>query len=97
MDNKIRELLEEAIAELNETLDDDDKVAFNDETRFVGANACIDSMSFINLISIVEELIEDKFDKSVKLVNEKAFSSKNSPFQSIDTFANYIKELLEDS
>ena len=46
---------------------------------------------------IIEELIEDKLDKTVHLVDEKAFSAKRSPFYSIETFAEYIEELLKEA
>lgn len=97
MNSEIKELFENAIVELNEQLDDDEKVILDDETRFIGSKACINSITFVTLISIIEELVEDKFDKSIHLVNEKAFSSKNSPFYSVETFTNYIEELLKEA
>ena len=97
MKDKINEILKEAINELNEQLDDDDKVEFNDETRFIGSKASIDSISLVTLISIIEELVEDKLDKWIQLVNEKAFSSKHSTFYSINTLAEYIDELLKEA
>ena len=97
MNKEIKELFEEAINELNEQLDDDRKIVCNEDTRFIGSKACIDSLSFVTLISILEELIDDKFGKSIHLVSEKAFSSKNSPFYSVETFTNYIEELLKEA
>jgi len=97
MSEEIKELFLEAIDELNEQLDDEEKIVCNDETRFIGSKACIDSITFVTLISIIEEMVEDKFDKSIHLVNEKAFSSKNSPFYSVETFTNYIDELLKEA
>lgn len=94
MKEEITEILKEAISELNEQLDDDEKIAFNDETRFIGSHACIDSMGFVTLVSIIEELIADKLGKSIQLVNEKAFSQKNSPFYSIATLTDYIETLI---
>lgn len=95
--DKIKNLLKEAIDELNEQLDEDDKVLFNDETRFIGSKACIDSITFVTLISIIEDLITDTFNKNIQLVNEKAFSAKNSPFYSIETLTKYIYELLQET
>lgn len=96
MKNNIKLILKEAIEELNEQLDDEEKVEFNEETRFVGSNACLSSINFVTLITIIEELVEDKLDKTVHLVNEKAFSAKRSPFYSIETFTEYIEELLKE-
>lgn len=97
MKEQITEILKEAIAELNEQLDDNEKIAFNDETRFIGSHACIDSMGFVTLVSIIEELISDKIGKNVQLVNEKAFSQKHSPFYSIATLTDYIETLINEA
>jgi acyl carrier protein len=94
--SEIKEILKEAISELNEQLDEDEKVEFNENTHFVGSSAAVDSITFVTLISIIEELIEDKLNTTISLVNEKAFSQKHSPFYSIETFSNYIQELLKE-
>ena len=75
MNKEIKELFEEAINELNEQLDDDRKIVCNEDTRFIGSKACIDSLSFVTLISILEELIDDKFGKSISGRNCSARSA----------------------
>ena len=97
MKEEIKGILKEAIEELNEQLDDNEQVSFSEDTHFIGSKACLSSINFVTLISIIEELIEDKMDKTVHLVNEKAFSSKRSPFYSIETFTDYIEELLKEA
>ncbi len=93
---EIKEILKLAIDELNEQLEDDEKVEFSDDVRFIGSKACIDSITFVTLISIIEELIEEKYNKTIHLVNEKAFSQKRSPFYSIETMSAYIEDLLKE-
>lgn len=97
MSDEVKNILKEAIEELNEQLDENDKVLFNESTRFIGSEACVDSITFVTLVTIIEELIEDKMNKKVQLVNEKAFSTKRSPFYSIETMTNYIDELIKES
>lgn len=97
MKEQIKNILKEAIEELNEQLDDDEKIEYSDSTRFIGSQASISSISFVTLVSIIEELIEDKLDKTIHLVNEKAFSSKRSPFYSIETMTEYIEELIKEA
>ena len=92
----IRELIAKAIDEINEQLEDDSKVTLSDETRFIGKKACLDSISFVTFISILEELVEEKLNKNIQLVNEKAFSEKNSPFYSVETLCNYIQCLISE-
>ena len=96
MKDTINEIIKEAIEELNTQLDSDEKVVFSPETRFIGGEACIDSMSFVTFISIIEELVEDKLGTHIQLVNEKAFSQRNSPFYSIETLSAYIEQLLQE-
>lgn len=93
---EIRALIAKAIEEINEQLEDENKVVLNDETRFIGKNACLDSISFVTFISILEELIEENLNKNVQLVNEKAFSEKNSPFYSVESLSNYIETLISE-
>ena len=93
---EIKEILKIAIEELNEQLEDNEKIEFSPDIRFIGSKACIDSITFVTLISIIEELIEDKYNKTIHLVNEKAFSQKRSPFYSIETMTAYIEELLKE-
>ena len=97
MKEKIKEILKDAIFELNEQLDDEEKIDYNENTHFIGSKANLSSISFVTLVSIIEELIETKFDKTVHLVDEKAFSSKRSPFYSVETMTDYIEELLKDA
>ena len=54
MINEIKEIFKNALNELNEQLDEDQQVQYNDETRFIGSKACIDSITFVTLISILE-------------------------------------------
>ena len=94
--DKIRDLIAKALDEINEQLEDEKKVVLTDDTRFIGKNACLDSISFVTFISILEELIEENINKSVQLVNEKAFSETNSPFYSVETLINYIETLISE-
>ena len=92
----IKKLIYKAIDEINEQLEDDRKVELSDDTCFIGKKACLDSISFVTFISILEELIEEKLDKNIQIVNEKAFSEKNSPFYSVETLCNYIQSLISE-
>ena len=91
-----KEILKQAIEEINEQLDENEKIKFSPDTHFIGSNACMDSITFVTFISTIEELIEDKLGKTVHLVEEKAFSQKRSPFYSIDTMSAYIDQLLQE-
>ena len=45
----------------------------------------------------VEEAIEDEFETTIVLADEKAMSQKNSPFRNIGTLAEYIEKILKEN
>ena len=54
-------------------------------------------VAFINFQTVenAQDAIR-KYNKTIHLVNEKAFSQKRSPFYSIETISAYIEELLKE-
>lgn len=87
-------LIYEAIDELNETLDE--PIEKSDSTQLFGSKSKLDSMGLVSLIVTVERLIEEKYDKTVTLASEKAFSRSSSPFRTVQTLSEYISELLAE-
>lgn len=85
---KINEIV---IAALKDILDDD-SVAVSNDTVLLGSDAVVDSMGLVNLIVDIEGELSDN-DLEVTLTSEKAMSQRNSPFKTVDTLTNYIKEL----
>ena len=56
----------------------------------------LDSLGLINLIVTVEQNIEDDFDITITLADERAMSQEHSPFRTIKTLTDYIEILLEE-
>ena len=94
---KIDEIIKEAVEELNEQKEPANQLNYSPETRLIGKHAEIDSMEFVTLISIIEELISDEFDRSIRSVSDKAFSRERSPFYSIGTLTDFVAELMEEN
>ena len=46
-------------------------------------------------LSVAFPAIEDEFDASVALADEKALSLRRSPYRTIETLAEYAAELIE--
>ena len=65
-------------------------------TKLFGKESDLDSLGLVNLILNIEENINNEYNISISIVNEKAMSQTYSPFKSIDTLANYIKELIDE-
>ena len=95
MHDKIYEIIKEAVAELNEQLEEKRKIEFSDDVRLIGRAAAVDSMDFVALITIIEELVADKLGKSIRIVSDRAFSMERSPFQSIGTLTDFVTELVK--
>ncbi len=85
---KINEIV---IAALQDILDDD-SVSVNSDTVLLGRNAVVDSMGLVNLIVDIEGELSDN-GLEVTLTSEKAMSQRNSPFKTVGTLTDYIKEL----
>ncbi len=94
MEEKIKNIIREAIEELNEQLEDDKRLTYSEDVRLIGRKANIDSMDFVTLVTIIEELIGDELDKDIHIVSDKAFSREKSPFYSIGTLTDFVAELV---
>lgn len=83
-----------AIAEVNEQLPENGRIEQSSDARLFGQRGVLDSLGLVNLIVAVEQEIEDAFDETVTLADEKAVSQKNSPFKSVESLVDYIADLL---
>jgi acyl carrier protein len=66
-------------------------------TRLFGRNGVFDSLGLVSLIAAVEVAVEDTFDVSVTLADERAMSQKSSPFVDVASLASYIGSLLDEA
>jgi hypothetical protein len=62
----------------------------------MGKESAFDSLAFVSFIVTVEEQVYNVTGKTISLVDDKAFSSKNSPFQTAGTLASYISEKIDN-
>lgn len=94
MQEQIKQIILESVKELNEQLDDDKKLSISDNMPIFGKEGRLDSLDFVNLMVIIEDNIFQAFDKSITIVNEKAFSLKYNPFANVERLALFIQNLL---
>ena len=95
MESKVESVIKQAVEELNQQQEIEHRLVYNPDARLIGTHAEIDSMEFVTLITIIEELIGDEFDRDIRIVSDKAFSRERSPFYSFSSLKDYIIELLE--
>ena len=94
--NKIEETIFKAIDELNDQLSEENQLTKSSETVLYGKNGHLDSLGLVNLLVIIEQNIEDKFNQSITIADERAVSQNHSPFKTIDTLVIYIQKLLKE-
>lgn len=97
MENEIQNIIKDAVEELNEQLETEKKIEFNPEIRLIGKQSSIESMDFVTLVTIIEELISDRLNKDIRIVSDKAFSRERSPFHSIGTLTDFVIELVKEA
>jgi acyl carrier protein len=64
------------------------------KSALIGENAIIDSVSLVTLIVDLEDIVSERFQKSIILVDEKDILGDDSPFRNVDALVDYISELV---
>ena len=95
MKEKIIKVIFSSIDEVNQHINSNQKIAKDLDTVLMGENSSLDSLDLINIITTVEENIEDYFNKNITLADEASISRDKAPFESVRALAEYIEELLE--
>ena len=96
MQEKIEKIIIDTLKELNEELENEAFLNPNSKTKLYGGNGAMDSLALVSFIADLEDKISDEFEKDIILADEKAMSSKTSPFRNIESLTSYIKSLLEN-
>lgn len=75
----------------------DESIELNEEIILFGRNSVLDSLGLVTVIIDIEGKLEDKFGACIVLADEKAMSQKYSPFRTLESLADYIVMLIEES
>jgi D-alanine--poly(phosphoribitol) ligase subunit 2 len=92
--NAIIEIIFKSIDEINQ--ENETHIAKDVNTRLFGKESELDSLGLVNLITSIEEGIEELTGNYIPIADERAFSLESSPFKTIETLASYIEILLND-
>jgi acyl carrier protein len=65
-----------------------------EQTKLFGGDGVLDSLGLVSFIVSLEEAIEDEFNISIVLADEKAMSRRTSPFARINALVDYIFEVI---
>ena len=91
---EIERVVYRAIEETNEMLEGDSKVALSQDAPLFGKQGVLDSIELVNLVSAVEQEIDDEFDTTITIADERAMSRSKSPFLTVGTLTDSVEELL---
>lgn len=96
MEEKIQNIIMQALKNLADELENPELENPNVQTKIYGNEGNLDSLALVSFITDVEEMIDLEFNTNITLADEKAMSSRNSPFKDVETLAQYIQNLLEE-
>jgi len=95
--NKLTQAIFDAIDEINEQIPkEQQRLTKSVDTVLFGESGKLDSLGLVNLIVATEQKLEELFEISITLADEKAMSQKNSPFRTVGTLTEYISKLMEE-
>ena len=94
MKETIIDTILDSIKEYNEGISKDEQISSDLDSSIYGESSNLDSMGLVSFIVGLEQSIEDKFDQSISLADERAMSQSTNPYQNINSLADYILKLL---
>ena len=94
--NKINNIVQLSIDEYNDQNNGSHELSNKLEDDLFGGNSHLDSLGLVKLLIIMEQNIEDGFDVSIPIADERAMSQKHSPFRTAGALVDYIKMLLKE-
>ena len=89
-------LIFKGIKDYNTQVNKKNQLPISVELELFSENGVLDSLGLVNLIMSIEEQFEDYLDTSIVIADEKAMSQKNSPFQSVQSMADYLSKELQN-
>lgn len=93
---KITQILFNAVDDLNQLLPRDRRLGKSIETILSGPIGGLDSLGLINFIVATEQKIQEELDIVLSLADGKAMALPYNPFETIGTLAGYISGILKD-
>src|ERR1700733_3960715 len=85
-----------AADELNQELPPAQRLSKTPETILFGRGGKLDSLGLVSFLVFAEQQLEEEFRVPVSLADERAMSQERSPFRTLETMAEYIRQLLAE-
>lgn len=97
MMQELLSLVIESVRALGEDQGKDVLISADEETRLFGSKGNLDSVGLVALIADVEDLVFEKFGKTIVLADEKSMSETRSPFRDVRSLVGYVEKLMAES
>jgi acyl carrier protein len=68
----------------------------DESTRLFGAKGFLDSLNLVSVVLDVEQQVNDRYDLSISLADDRAVSQERSPFRSVASLTDYIVTLAAE-
>jgi len=88
-------VVELAIDEINLEQGPENLISKNDEQLLLNELSSIDSLTLVRLLITIERLAEEEIGEAIVIVDESTFDSSESPFATVGSLKNHIKNILK--
>lgn len=85
-----------AIDDVNMQLTAEERLDKTPETLLLADGGKLDSLTVVNLVVMVEEMIEDEFGVMINIADQDVGALGHNPFRSVGTLTDYIAERLDE-
>lgn len=92
----VQGIILEALENLNQELDEGQRVEIGPTTPLFGPDAQLDLLSLVSVIVDVETALTLKWNAPISLTDDRAMSREISPFDDVGTLTDYVMELLAE-
>lgn len=86
VEGKIIEIIKDYLDSTGQEYED-----INSETRLIGSSSILSSVGLVSIVMDLEEWLSDQ-GYNVSLTSEKAMSMQNSPFKTVESLRDFIKD-----
>ncbi|MBL4613269.1 MAG: hypothetical protein JKY27_00115 [Magnetovibrio sp.] len=94
---ELNEITAVIIRALNEILVERglDTVKESDDPQLFGSGSVIDSLDLVSIVVQIEEAVRESEGRTAEIVDENSVISNDSPFRTVSTLSNLVKEKLD--
>ena len=91
------EFVYKAVDEVNDQNPDGPQIVKSVETPLLDAQGGIDSLTLVNLVVAIEQIVFDVTGKSISVADESVFSSPDNPLRTIGGLAARLDSLIANA